>query len=110
MKRIFTLASLALVAAVLLAGCAEKNSIVGRWVNDNENDYVKEVTFFTDGTVISKGENHTVKATYLLEGNLLKVFEEGEAEPDITEYIVKNGKLTIIDKDDDERIVLTKTK
>jgi len=58
MKRIFAITTFAL----LLAGCATKNPILGRWVSDEKDDDGEkfEVIFLSDGVYFTRRGIYTI--------------------------------------------------
>ena len=109
LRPVFALANLALLAAVLLAGCATQNPIVGRWVGDDETTQGGEITFFTDGSLVAKDkrQNREEKGTYSLEGKRIKTSLGDNTE--IADYNISGENLTVT-TDDGETFTFRKAK
>jgi len=126
MKRIITIPTLALLAAVLLAGCAtktissenvttetssEKDSthpIVGRWVGDGGDVRGIEIVFFDDGNMTKSIPallfGGVEKFTYSLSDNQIKMKKKSLFSPSFTgEYNINGEILTITFHDEPEK-------
>jgi len=123
MKRLFTFAHPALLAAFLLAGCSVKNPLVGNWVGDVKLDempypVVVDLTIFAGGTFDVKvsarlvnEQLHAFNGTYSRADGQVTVSFADEwlaGETFALGYRVKRGKLTLTY--DDQAATLSKQK
>jgi len=94
MKRLFTLANLALLSVVLLAGCSPKHPIVGKWVPNDKSDDAREFTFLAEGIMVLKAKGITHEGLYTIEGERIKLSPQ-DSETVWGDYSINNGILTI---------------
>ena len=93
--RIVSVLLSAIIALSALGGCASKPAsanLVGRWVNEEEQE---DITFFDDGTCFDHSTNS--EGTYAVADGQLKISSVwGFGKASVCEYTVSGNKLTLI--------------
>lgn len=85
---------LILILSLLLVGCGKSNTVVGKWLLEEEG---VEVEFYKDGKVkISEGNSEDRLEYEILSDSELTI-GDGFEQPDIMDYYFENGDLYMDD-------------